>query len=177
MKNSRGLNALLFFIALMWICFGLSYVIPINRFGIHPRSADGIIGIFASPFLHFSLSHIVANTSAIFVLGLLFVFSETSFVFLKLFLLTVLSGLGTWLLGGVNELHIGASGLIYGMLGFLLFRGFIKRDFRSLIVTGIVAMTYGAALWGILPVQQGVSWEAHLAGLASGIFVCALNRK
>lgn len=165
------LKGLCTFVVLMWAGFALSFVLPIIAFGIRPRNAFGLIGVVAAPFLHGNWNHLIANTTAVLGLGLLCILSTTPHLFSKLLALTVLSGLGTWLIGGANEIHIGASGLIFGMMGLLLGRGWLRRDFRAVVIALITLFLYGGAIWGVLPIQPGVSWEAHLCGFIAGLLV------
>jgi len=138
-------------------------------FGLLPRSLGGLDGILFMPFLHGSLSHAAANTAPLVILGGLLAATAPRLVFKASVLITVLGGFGVWLFGA-SAIHVGASGLIFGWFGFLLTRGVMTRQLVPLLVTIGVALVYGTMIWGILPGQPGVSWEAHLFGCAAGIF-------
>ena len=80
----------------------------------------------------------------------------------------VISGLGVWLFGGSHTIHLGMSGIIFGYLGFLLLRGFFERNLISTLLGGLAIFFYGGMLWGVLPLQAGVSWLGHLFGFIGG---------
>jgi membrane associated rhomboid family serine protease len=80
----------------------------------------------------------------------------------------LVGGLGTWLIGSPG-VHVGASGLIFGYLGFLLARGYFERNFPSILLAIVVGSLYGGAIWGVLPTQPGISWEGHLFGFIGGV--------
>lgn len=143
--------------------------------GLVPRRFAGLDGIVFMPFLHGSLAHAAANSIPIFVLGSLVAMTAHRVAMLSSGLVVVLGGLGVWLFGS-SSIHIGASGLIFGWFGFLVARGFIeRRPIPLLIALGVLAI-YGTMLWGILPGQPGVSWEAHLFGALAGIAAAYLIR-
>jgi membrane associated rhomboid family serine protease len=85
----------------------------------------------------------------------------------------LVSGLGVWLFGA-SGVHVGASGLIFGYLGFLLLRGYFERNFPSILLSLIVGFLYGGAIWGVLPTQPGISWEGHLFGFIGGVLAARL---
>jgi membrane associated rhomboid family serine protease len=87
-------------------------------------------------------------------------------VFLRSFFWT---NILVWMFARGNANHLGASGLIYGLAFFLIFFGFFRRDFLSIIVSIVVLLLYGGVFWGVLPTDPVVSWESHLAGALVGI--------
>jgi membrane associated rhomboid family serine protease len=91
-------------------------------------------------------------------------------------LIIVLGGLGVWLLAPGNSIHIGASGLIFGYIGYLLARGYFERSFGSLAIAAVVALVYGGALWGVLPTDPRISWQGHLFGFLAGVATAGLLR-
>ena len=140
----------------------------LERYGIRPRDVRALWGILWAPFLHHGLAHLVANTVPFLVLGALALLrSRREFLFVTAASILV-GGLGTWLFGRPDTVHIGASGLIFGYLGYLLFRGFWERSVSAIAVAVVAGLLYGGALWGVLPGQHGISWEGHLFGLAGG---------
>lgn len=144
---------------------------PLDALGIHPREFFGLIGIFLSPWLHGDWIHLANNTVAFLGLGFFMVVAERQRFLRTTLLLVMMSGLGTWLIGQGGSVHIGASGLIYGYLGYLLSRAWTERK-PLWIVAGIsIAIFYGGMLWGVLPTEQGISWEAHLCGLLGGLWL------
>jgi membrane associated rhomboid family serine protease len=140
----------------------------LDTLGIFPRQSIGLRGIFFSPFLHANYAHLMANTVPFVVLGwLIMARSIANFVIVSVICM-IFGGLGTWLFGA-NGVHIGASGVIFGYLGFLLGRYFFDRRLSSGIIALFVGTTYGSVLWGVFPSLPGISWEGHLFGFLSGI--------
>ncbi len=93
---------------------------------------------------------------------------ETSDFYIVSIVSAIVGGLGVWLLGKPDSVHIGASILIYGYLGFLLLRGWFQKNFPSIFLSGIVFFLYGGLIFGIFPSRVGVSWEGHLFGFIGG---------
>jgi membrane associated rhomboid family serine protease len=170
--NLQPLKIILGIIAALWIVLFISWGAPfIKQFGIHPRSLFGLIGIFASPFLHENMLHLAANTTGLFFLGVIFLSVEKARAGYIIIPIYVLSGLGTWIIGRSGSVHIGASGVIYGLLGYLLFIGIFRKSAWTILLSLAIFFLYGGALWGLLP-QLGnpmISWEGHLSGFLSGI--------
>ncbi|MDP8924721.1 MAG: rhomboid family intramembrane serine protease [Chloroflexota bacterium] len=140
----------------------------LDAWGIRPRHVPGLWGVALAPFLHGGLGHLMANTIPLVSLGwLVMLRGVREFVGVSV-AVALLGGLGVWLFARPGTIHIGASVLIFGYLGFLLFRGYFERSFVSILVAVLVGVVYGGALWGILPGQRGVSWEGHLFGFLAG---------
>ncbi|MBW4682876.1 MAG: rhomboid family intramembrane serine protease [Microcoleus vaginatus WJT46-NPBG5] len=158
------------FIALIWILELVDLFVfggALNSYGIVPRRVFGLRGILFAPFLHGNLVHLMANTVPFLTLGWLVMLQETSDFFVVSAVTMVVGGLGVWLFGSAG-IHIGASGVIFGYLGFLLFRGFFERNIPSIFLSLIVGFFYGGLIWGVLPAQVGISWEGHLFGFLGG---------
>jgi membrane associated rhomboid family serine protease len=149
----------------------------LNSFGIRPHSLIGLRGILFAPLLHGSFAHLIANTIPFLVLGWFVMLQETSDFFIVTAIAMLVGGLGTWLFGSPNSVHIGASGIIFGYLGFLLARGYYERNIPSIFLAIIVGVFYGGAIWGVLPTQAGISWEGHLFGFIGGILAARLFAK
>ncbi len=126
------------------------------------------------PFLHGSFAHLAANTLPFVTFGWLIMLRETRDFFIVSALTILVSGFGVWLTGAPNSVHIGASGLIFGYFGFLLLRGYFERSFTSIAISLIVGFFYGGLIWGVLPSQPGVSWQAHFFGFVGGILAAQL---
>ncbi|MBN1108185.1 MAG: rhomboid family intramembrane serine protease [Bacteroidales bacterium] len=167
------------FVALMWLvkAVELLFDLDISRLGIYPLQVRGLPGIVTSPFIHSDLKHLFNNSLPLFLLAvaLFFFYSEVA---LKVFSLTYLiTGLFVWL-GGRNAWHIGASGLVYGLASFLFFSGIIRKYYRLIALSLLIVFLYGEMVWGIFPgVYQNVSWESHMLGVFSGIFLAVFYRK
>lgn len=158
-------------VALMWGIEILDIFVfrgGLDRFGIRPYSVPGLSGILFAPFLHGGFGHLITNTLPFITLGWLVMLQETSDFFIVTAIVMVVGGLGTWLTGSPNSIHIGASGVVFGYLGFLLFRGYFLRNIPSIAVSLIVGMFYGGLIWGVLPGQMGISWQGHLFGFIGG---------
>lgn len=145
----------------------------LNAYGILPRNIIGLRGILFSPFLHGNFPHLIANTFPFLILGWLVMLRETKEFFVVTAIATFVSGAGTWLFGS-PAFHIGASGVIFGYLGFLLLRGYFERSFAAIFLSVVVAFFYGSLVWGVLPGQPGISWEGHLFGFIGGILAARL---
>jgi membrane associated rhomboid family serine protease len=140
----------------------------LNQFGIIPRSDIGLRGIILSPFLHGSVQHLFANTIPFVALGWLVMLRRTSDFWTVSLIVVVISGLGTWMLGSPGSVHIGASGVVFGYLGFLLARAVFERSLSAVFLAIVAGSLYGSLIWGISPFQRGISWEGHLCGLIGG---------
>jgi membrane associated rhomboid family serine protease len=151
--------------------------LELARFGIHPRDALGIAGIFAAPMLHGDVAHLASNALPLLIAGtaLLYLYPDSSrFVLPALYLGP---GVLVWLFGR-DSIHIGASGLVYGIVAYVFVGGILRRDRRAWAASVLVAFFYGAMVWGVLPLKHGVSWETHLAAAAIGVVLAiALRRR
>ena len=174
----RSAAALVAFIALLWAIQVVNWITGYGlnpAFGLIPRYLGGLDGIIAMPLLHGSFGHLMANTPPLLVMGGLLVATTTRAL---LPVNAVVIGLGgglVWLFG-TSAIHIGASGLVFGWFGFLVVRGLVDRSLITLGATLVVGVLYGSILWGVLPGQPGVSWEAHLFGAIAGAAAALLVR-
>jgi membrane associated rhomboid family serine protease len=158
---------------IMWLFFfvQVTFGYDLSFLGIIPRTGYGAIGILTAPLVHGSLSHIISNSIPLLMLGtsLYFFYPRVAGrVFLYCYLLT---GLLVWLMARGN-IHLGSSGVVYGLAFFLIFAGFFLKDFKSLLISIIVLISYDGIFYGILPAGPGISWESHLFGAIVGFF-CA----
>lgn len=163
-------------IAVLWIVNLLNTIAGhrLDVFGIHPRTLEGLWGILFAPFLHAGFGHLLANTISLAIFGSLVMLRRTrDFVSVSL-IAALTSGLGAWLVGGANTVHLGASGVIFGLLGFLLSRGVFERRFWSIAGSVLALLFFGGALRGLFPGVPGVSWEAHMFGFLGGILAARL---
>jgi len=154
-------------LAVIWVVFFLDRALPLENFGVLPRDKDGLFGIVAMPFLHADWKHLTGNSLPLLVL--LNILANTTKHFWQTVIgITVGSGLLLWIFGR-SALHIGASGLVFGLIGYLLAAGFRQKDSVALLGACIVFSLYGGTiLSGISPLQTHVSWEGHLFGLLVG---------
>ena len=146
----------------------------LDRYGIQPHSLIGLRGIIFAPFLHGGTAHLMANTIPFLTLGWLTMIQETSDFYIASIASALVGGLGVWAFGSPNSVHIGASILIYGYLGFLLLRGYFQKNFPSIALSIFVAIAYGSFIWGVFPSEIGVSWQGHLFGFVGGAIAAKL---
>lgn len=140
----------------------------LDRFGIHPWSIPGLIGILFAPFLHGSFSHLLANSLPFLLFGWLILLHDVRDYVVVSLLAMLVGGLGTWLTGAPGSVHIGASGVIFGYFGFLLLRGWFRRSAGSILLSLLIAVVYGGLIFGVMPGQTGISWQGHLFGFLGG---------
>lgn len=175
----KGIRFSLAFVALLWTIKALEQVIAFDFvvLGIYPRTLLGSIGIFTGPLIHGDVSHLLSNSIPLLILmiGLFYFYRPIAFrIFLLLYIMT---GIWVWF-AARDAYHIGASGLVYGIISFLLFSGFIRRDIKSLSLSFIIMILYGGNMfYGIIPGDSDVSWESHLLGMLAGLFCSIYYRK
>ena len=158
----------------IWVVFVLDLFLPLEGFGLTPRDWAGLIGIATMPFLHANFGHLLNNTLPLIVLLTLLAGSRADSR-LTVLLIVFLGGLLLWLIGRGGAMHIGASGLVFGIAVFLIVSGLLERRTIPLMVSILVAVTYSTTLLtGILPWQTGVSWDGHLFGAIAGAVVAWL---
>ncbi|MDR3662197.1 MAG: rhomboid family intramembrane serine protease [Mycobacterium sp.] len=173
---------ILSFVALLYLIEGWDSLHhqELNADGIRPLETDGLWGILWAPLLHANWEHLAANTGPALVLGFLVTLAGLGRFLAATLIIWIGGGLGTWLIGnigsppGVESVHIGASGLIFGWLTFLLVFGFFTRRVWQIVVGIVVLFIYGGVLWGALPGTFGVSWQGHLCGGVVGVFAAYL---
>lgn len=146
----------------------------LDVFGIHPRTLWGLVGILFAPFLHGGFGHLIANTVPLIVLSFFIMLRKKRDLLTVSAISAVVGGLGIWLIGAGNSVHIGASILVFGYLGYLLSRGIFDRKFWPIVGSLAVFFLYGGALYGVLPGQAGISWEGHLFGFVGGVISARL---
>ena len=149
--------------------------VPLNRFGIEPRTLPGLVGILLSPLLHLNTAHLLANAAPLFVLLILLFANPRYHPEQTLAVIWIASGFGTWLIGRGGSIHIGASSIIYGLVVYLIAAGWWMRSWRSILVAAAVLIFYGGIFYGILPQRGHVSWEGHLAGAIAGWWAAHKN--
>jgi membrane associated rhomboid family serine protease len=172
----RAAIGMLIFLAVLWVIEALDQFVfggALDQDGIEPRQVDGLAGILWAPLLHAGWAHLIANSLPFLILGFLVLAGGLGQFLAVTALVWLLGGFLTWLTGGFG-VTIGASGVIFGWLAFLLFRGFFARSGRQIALAVVLLLIYGGVLWGILPGTPGVSWQAHLFGALSGILAARL---
>lgn len=172
------LGAVLGAVGVCWAVEIVDFILPISldQFGIIPRSVSGLLGIVVSPFLHGSFGHLIANSFAGLGLGAL-VAMGGPWRFLSVSVISaVVSGGAVWLLGSGSTVTVGASGVIYGYLGYLLLAGWYSRNMLAFGGSILVAFLFGGLLWGMFPffVASNVSWMGHFFGFVGGVLAARL---
>lgn len=163
------------FVALLWLVPLLGWGLDLQRFGIRPREWPGLPTVLVAPLLHADFDHLLANSLPLVVLGtaVFHLYPRSAFRVLPAVYLG--PGIAVWLLARGGN-HLGASGIIYGLVSFVFVAGLIRRDRRAVAGSMLVAFMYGAMAWGILPIKPGVSWETHLAAALIGTLLAIALR-
>ena len=166
------------FVALLWVIKLLEVYFKWNLvdFGIRPRVPAGLIGIITGPLIHANYDHLLSNTLPLLVVGTGIIYFYREIAFRVVVLIYLFTGFWVWMAARPDS-HIGASGLIYGFVCFLFFSGVFRKDRRLLSISLLVTFLYGSLVWGILPVDQSISWESHLYGSIAGILCAIYFRK
>jgi len=147
------------------------------EYGVVPRTVDGLWGLLTMPFLHGGWGHLLANTLAGIPLALMAMERKKSDLAVVTAVTMVTSGLGCWLLGATGSVHVGASGVIFGLIGFLLGRGIWERRAGPMIMSVVVGAVFGGSLFTMIPgLTAGISWQAHLFGFLGGLLCAKLLR-
>ncbi|HZO11888.1 MAG TPA: rhomboid family intramembrane serine protease [Polyangiaceae bacterium] len=173
LKRELKLQAIILFgfVALLWAIEIVDQVVfrgALDNLGVRPRSLVGLPGILLAPFLHGGFAHLMANSVSLLLLGWLVMLRETRDFFVVAVLGTLVGGIGIWLIGPSGSIHIGASIVVFAMLGYLLLRGWFDRRFWPIAGSVVIGLLYGGMLFGMLPGQAGISWEGHLFGFVGG---------
>jgi membrane associated rhomboid family serine protease len=177
--RARGLVLVAGMAALMWAVEVIDLVAgDLDAAGIRPRDIDGLSGIALSPFLHGGFGHLLGNTIPFLILGAAIALGGLARVFAVTAIVAVVGGLGTWLVGPVNTVHIGASGIVFGFASYLVARGAFSRRPLHLAAGLAVLAVYGSTLaLGMVP-TPGVSWQGHFFGAVGGLVAAwALHRR
>jgi len=164
-------------VGVLWVIQLLQYVLGLDLgyYGIYPRETFGLKGILFAPLLHGSWEHLISNSVPLLVLLTLIFFFYRRIATKSIVLIYILTGLAVWTFAR-PVFHIGASGVVYGLVSFIFWNGIFRRNIRSIALALIVFFLYSGMVFGILPNQPGISWESHLLGAIAGIFVSYLFR-
>jgi membrane associated rhomboid family serine protease len=170
----RPLHAVVVMAALLaglWVVEGLDQLSgnALDTYGIHARDVDGLPEIFTAPLLHAGWEHLASNSVPFFAFGLLVLLGGVARWVVSTLVSIVASGLTAWLLTPAGTIILGASGLIFGWLTYLLVRGLWSRRPGQVALAVVILLVYGGLLWGVLPGNAGISWQAHLGGAVGGV--------
>ncbi|PZG16341.1 rhomboid family intramembrane serine protease [Nonomuraea aridisoli] len=173
-------------LAVMWVVeivdflitpYDTSFGLLDRQFGIVGWDGDGLIGIIFAPFLHGGFGHLMANSVPLLILGFLAGLRDVGKFLWATVLIIFIGGLGTWLTTPINVVTVGASGLVFGYFGFILARGLFDRRLLDIAIAVGVGVAYWGILAGLLPNQQGISWQGHLFGLIGGVVAAWVLRR
>lgn len=164
------------FAVLLYLVELLDVILPadLDAGGIEPREIGGLDGVLWAPFLHGGWEHLAANTVPVLLFGFLAMASGVGQWVAVTATIWLIGGLGVWLTGGDGTVHIGASGLAFGWLAYLLVRGIFNRSAAQLGLAAVLLFVYGGMLWGVLPGAADVSWQGHLFGALAGVLAAWL---
>ena len=167
------------FVGSMWIVRVLDMFSPayasVAGNGIIPRTWIGLWGIPVAPFIHADFEHLLANTVPLLILGALVLMRGVHELLFVVLTSALVGGAGTWLFGSGNAQHVGASGIVFGLFGYLVFRTAFDWRLSSAIITILVAVYYSTAMaWSLIP-QQGISWSMHAFGFIGGFLAARMR--
>ncbi len=167
----RNIQITLRIIALLWAVYLLNPLLPVDlrAYGVHPRQPDLWWGILLMPFLHGNLAHLTANSGALAGLLWLSFSYDRKLTGIALVIIILMGGGGVFLLGSPNTVHIGASGVIFGLIGFLMFLGLFRKEWTAFLLSIIICLVYGGALYSLVIDQPGISWSGHVCGFFAGV--------
>lgn len=162
-------------VLLIWTVFWVEvrFGVNFNEWGVYPRTLKGLRGVIFSPMIHGSVEHLYNNTIPLAILSAALVYFYRPITWKVLFWGWLLSGTLTWIIGRPS-FHIGASGLIYVLASFIFFKGIFTKHYRLVALSMLVVFIYGGLLWYIFPLEEGISWEGHLAGFLCGLALAAI---
>ena len=174
--QANGLRVVGLMVALMWLLEVVDAIAGhrLDRYGIHPRSTQGLAEVVSAPFLHLGFGHLIGNTVPFAVMGAVIALSGAARVLVVTTVVALVSGLGVWLTAGSGSVTLGASGLVFGYAAYLLARGFFNRNVLQLAVGAVVGAVFGISLLVSLLPHSGVSWQGHLFGALGGVLAARL---
>ena len=159
-------------LGVFWVVFVVNTLLggSLLVLGVIPRTTIGLRGILFAPFLHVSLNHIVANSIPFLILGWMVMLRDQRHFIPVTVAGMIGSGLAAWLLGAPGSVHVGASGVIFGYLGFLMLTGWYTRSVSSILLSVVVTLMWGGLVLGMMPGTPGISWQEHIGGFLGGVF-------
>jgi membrane associated rhomboid family serine protease len=186
MRERRGRLGFLEAGVSMGVIVGLLWLVEVvdqadanrlDQYGIQPRSGEGLLGIFLAPFLHGSWAHLASNTLPFFVLGLVVLLEGWRRWGAVTLWIVLVSGATVWLIAPAGTTTLGASGVVLGWLTYLIVRGLYTRAPGQIAIGVVVLLFYGGILFGVLPTDAGISWQAHLGGAIGGVLAASRQRR
>ncbi|KIF79113.1 peptidase S54 [Streptomyces sp. 150FB] len=177
MKGAGAVMVL--WVALLWVLEVVDSATggSLDTYGLSPRNFGELRDVIPMAFLHHGFAHLISNTVPLLVLGFIAALSGLRRFAAVVVTIMIIGGLGVWLTAPDHSNTVGASGVIFGLLGYLLVRGFVNRSGLDIVVGLVVLAVYGSVLWGVLPGDPSISWQGHLFGLIGGVAAAFLFRK
>jgi membrane associated rhomboid family serine protease len=165
-------------LAFLWLLEAIDQVSnnSLDQYGITPRTDEGLLGVFAAPFLHGSWQHLASNSIPFFILGVVVLLDGWRRWLTVTLVIALVSGATVWLIAPAGTLTLGASGVVFGWLTYLIVRGVYTRAPGQVALGVVVFLFYGGILWGVLPTDELVSWQAHLGGAIGGVIAASRQR-
>ncbi|MFD8415902.1 rhomboid family intramembrane serine protease [Streptomyces sp. NPDC059650] len=179
-RTKAAAKLMLGWVALLWVLEAVDYATghALDQYGVVARDPGSLTGIVTGSFLHFGFDHVASNSVPLLVLGFIAALSGIRRFLAVCGIIILAEGIGTWLISPPNTMTLGASGVVFGLFGYLLVRGFVERRVLGIAVSLGVAAVWGSTmLTGVLPIHEGVSWQGHLCGLAAGIATAIHHRR
>jgi membrane associated rhomboid family serine protease len=166
------------FVALLWLIQLSNWALDLGPedLGVRPRQLGGLAGILFAPLLHGGFLHLIANTPPLVVLGATMLYLYPNSTPRVLPAVYLVPGIAVWLFAAEGSSHVGASGLVYGLASYLCVAGVLRRDRRAIAASLLVFFMYGGMVWGVLPIEAGVSWETHLTAALTGLVLAIALR-
>lgn len=170
------------FVVLLWLVKLIEVITraDFSAFGLLPLHAKGLLGIITAPFLHAGFSHLSANSVPLFILGGLLFYFYRELAWRIIIMVWLITGIWVWVFARGDAVHIGASGIVYGLAAFLFLSGILRRDTKLMAITLLITFTYGGMVWGVFPQlfpRENISWESHLMGILAGVVLAIFYRK
>jgi membrane associated rhomboid family serine protease len=166
----KALFVMVGFLAILWIVqlVNVANHYSLNAYGIRPRDVHSLPYLLSSPFLHVSFTHIESNSGPLFIFGFLAAYRGVGRFFGLTALVIVTSGLAAWFFGVPGTVGIGASGVVFGYLGYILVRGFFDRHGIDIMIGAVMALCFAYQFTVLLP-KAGIGWQDHIGGLVGGL--------
>ena len=171
--NSVKFSGVIVFVLWLIHSYAVLTEMSLTHWGIYPREVDGMIGIITAPLVHGGWQHLFSNSAPLFVSLTIIHYFYKRVALSAFFLIYFLTGFSVWMFGR-SVYHIGASGVVYGLIAFIFWSGVFRRNIKSIVLALVVTIFYFGYLEGIVPFQEGISWESHLMGVFSGILIAFL---
>ena len=171
--------AMALLVAALWVLEAVDQASgnELDGYGIRPRTDEGLLGVFFAPFLHGGWAHLAANTVPLFVLGVIVLLDGWRRWSIVTLWVVAVSGATVWLISPTGSLTLGASGVVFGWLTYLIARGFYTRAPGQIALGVVVFLFYGGLLAGVLPTDSAVSWQGHLGGAVGGVLAASRQRQ